>query len=159
MAVVAAAPAYAAASAYWDASITADCTSGLLTATSRVGFTITNVGTATMPTGTEFVLKVGGLVNADVFTNSGDLINLYVAGLVQVGPVTVFPLATQSPVPPGGTATVTLPSSLVDAKVLTTYELDLVTTEPTGASSSNNSAAFGYTNVSLGSADVIALCS
>lgn len=158
VAVVAATPAYA-VSAHWDAAISRQCSSGLLTSTSRVGFTVTNVGTATMPTGTQFNLVIGGLVSLDLFTHSGDLINLNVIGAVQLGMTTVYTFQTVSDVPPGGTATLTLPSSLLNVKLLTNYTLSVLTTEPAGASSANNSASFNYTNVSLGTLDVIAACS
>lgn len=158
VAVVAAAPAYA-ASAFWDASITHHCDGGVLQPVTSAGFTITNVGTATMPAGTKFNFIVGGLVSANVFQNPGDLINLFIAGLVQVGTVTVFPMATQSDVPPGGTATLTLPSALLKVQVLTSYQLILTSTEPAGASSSNNSDSFPLTNVSVGGLGVITTCS
>lgn len=159
VAVVAATPAYA-ASAFWDAALSAQCTPGLLSPTSRVGFTVTNVGTATMPTGTQFQFVIGGLVSLDVFNNTTppSLINLFVDGAVQIGQSTVFTMETVSDVAPGGTATLTLPSSLLNVKVLTTYALSVLTPEPAGASSANNHASFNYTNVSIGSLDVVALC-
>lgn len=156
VAVVAATPAYA-VSAYWDASISHHCNGSLLAPVTSAGFTVTNVGTATMPTGTQFVLTIGGLVSLNVIQNAG-LLNLTIAGFVQIGPVTKVTYESVSDVPPGGTATLTLPTALLTVNVLTTYTLQVLTPEPAGASSANNSNSFGLTDVTLGNLSVITTC-
>lgn len=157
VAVVAATPAFAASGTFWDASVTAHCTSGALTPVTAAGFTITNVGNAVMPAGTQFTLSIGGLADATVLQGAG-LVNLTALGLVNVGGAWVQTLATQSDVAPGGTATYTLPQGLLNVQALTTFTLSVATPEPAGASAANNTARFSLTNVSALGLGVITVC-
>ena len=157
VAVVAATPAYAASGTFWDAKISSHCDGTLLAPVHHAGFTITNVGNAVMPTGTQFTLSISGLASANVLQGAG-LVNLTAVGLVNIGGAWVQTLQTVSDVQPGGTATYTLPDALLSVQVLTTFTLTVATPEPAGASSSNNTASFGLTNVSLGDLSVITTC-
>lgn len=159
VAVVAAAPAYAAASSVWDAQVTGLCdgksSDSVLLSGLKLAFQIKNVGTAPIPAATTFQVTIPSGIALNVLTGA-NLVGLQLLGILDTG--TTAQYQTTAPLANGQTATFTLPDSLVSAMVGAAVTMQLTSSEPSGALSSNNKATLTVTQVGVGGLDVLALC-